>query len=157
MTETAAQPPDDDLLVDELRRVATLADPVPEAWRPMAEQSFGWASIEAVPAQLAYDSRAEAPGGDGRAHAAGTVPREVVYSAGALAIELELDVGADKVRLLGHVVPARSAAVRVLWPEGHAETTCDDSGAFRVDELPRRPLCVHVAADPPVKTGWVIV
>jgi hypothetical protein len=155
MTDTAATPPHLDALADELRRVAALADPVPESWRAAASNSFAWAAIDAVPAQLSYDSRAGRAGRIGGTPVGATL-REVVYSAGSLAVELELDVGADKLRLLGHVVPARRVDVVALWPEGRSETTSGDDGAFRFDELPRRPFCLHVLGDTPVKTGWVV-
>lgn len=155
MTHTAAPGPGHDALAAELARVATLADPVPDDWRASASSSFAWMRVAGVPASLAYDSWAERtePGGDRRP--AGTVPREVVYSAESLAIELELDVGADSVRVVGRVLPGRRAGVVALWPEGRSETTCDDTGAFHFDELPRQPISIHVTGDLPVKTGWV--
>jgi hypothetical protein len=156
MTDTAAQPPGHDALAAELRRVAVLADPVPESWRAVAAASFAWAAIDAVPAQLAYDSRSARGGRVGTAQLSGAAPRELRYAAGALAVELELDVGADKLRVLGHVVPARRAEVVALWPDGRSEATTDDAGAFRFDELPRRPLCLHVTGELPVRTGWII-
>jgi hypothetical protein len=58
--------------------------------------------------------------------------------------------------VLGRVVPGRSVDVVALWPEGRRETASDDRGTFRFDELPRRPLCVHVTGEHPVKTGWII-
>jgi hypothetical protein len=155
MTDTAATPPHLDALADELRRAAAVADPVPESWRAVASGSFVWAAIDAVPAQLSYDSRAASAGRVGGTPA-GAALREVVYSAGSLAVELELDVGADKVRLLGRLVPSRRVAVVALWPEGRSETVSSDDGAFRFDDLPRRPFCLHVLGDAPVKTGWVV-
>lgn len=155
MTDSAATPPYLDALADELRRAAGVADPVPESWRAVASGSFAWAVIDAVPAQLSYDSLATRAGRIGGT-STGATPREVVYSAGSQAVELELDVGADKLRLLGQVVPSRRVDVVALWPEGRSETTSGDDGAFRFDELPRRPFCLHVLGDTPVKTGWVV-
>jgi hypothetical protein len=156
MTDTAASTPADDVLVAELRRLAALADPVPGGWRDAATVGFAWASIPAAPAGMAYDSRAvpgirvDAPG------LSGSAVREVRYTAGDQAVELDLDMGADKLRLVGRVVPARQAEVAVIWPEGREEAPCDEGGSFRFDQLPRRPLCVVVAGDRPVKTGWII-
>ncbi len=159
MTDTAAGTPGDDALLAELRRVAATADPVPAGWRETAMTSFAWTSIDAEPAQLTYDSRSEphvatSIGGDEVSGRAGPA-REVRYTRGSLAIGLELDVGADKVRVLGRLTPGRTAIVVALWPEGRAEATTDDGGTFRFDELPRRPLCVVVLGEAPVKTGWI--
>jgi hypothetical protein len=40
-----------------------------------------------------------------------------------------------------------------VWPEGRQATTADDRGAFRFDDLPRRPVCFVVAGESPVKTA----
>ena len=156
MTDTAATPPGHDALAADLRRVATLADPVPDSWLDVATASFAWAAIDAEPAQLAYDSRSARGGRVGSARASGAAPREVRYTAGSLTVELELDVGADKLRVLGRVLPPRRVDVVALWPEGRSQVVSDVGGAFRFDELPRRPLCLHVTGEPAVKTGWII-
>ena len=154
MTDTAAPPPGNDALAAELHRVVGLADPVPDGWRSAAAGAFAWAAIDAAPTRLDYDSRA-VPGG--RAGGLpGAAPREVRYVAGPVAIALELDVGADKVRAVGRVTPARRVGVTVLWPEGRRDEETDEAGTFRVDELPRRPLCVVVRGSEPVKSGWIV-
>ena len=53
MSHTAVPLPTDDALVDELRRLAAFADPLPAAWRAAATASYGWHRIEAEPAALA--------------------------------------------------------------------------------------------------------
>ena len=156
MTDTAASSPGDDALVAELRRVAALADPVPHRWHEAATSSFAWVAIDAVPAHLAYDSRSARGGRVGGALPSGSAPREVRYVAGPLAIELELDVGADKLRVLGRVTPSTRVDVVAAWPEGRREATSDDSGTFRFAELPRRPLSVYVAGAHAIKTGWIV-
>ena len=72
------------------------------------------------------------------------------------ALALELDVGADKLRLLGRIEPPGRAAVVLAWPEGRWDGESGDDGTFRVDELPRRPFCVVVDGARPVKSGWVV-
>ena len=156
MTATAAPPPGDDALAAEVRRVAALADPVPDRWREVASASFAWMAVDAVPARLAYDSRSTRAGSAGGAQLSGAAPRELRYAAGSLAVEVELDVGADKIRALGRVVPGRRAEVVALWPGGEREATSDSGGTFRFDELPRGPLCFHVTGGQPVKTGWIV-
>ncbi|HET9611119.1 MAG TPA: hypothetical protein VFP06_16030 [Acidimicrobiales bacterium] len=156
MTDTAAPWPRGDALAADLRRALGLVDPVPEAWRDAATDAFAWAAVDAAPARLEYDSR----GLRGRrAHdqgLPGTEVREVRYVAGDVALALELDVGADKLRLLGRIEPPGRVVVVLAWPEGRWDGESDDDGTFRVDELPRRPFCVVVDGARPVKSGWVV-
>lgn len=156
MTDTAAPWPRGDALAADLRRALGLVDPVPDAWRDAATDAFAWAAVDAAPARLEYDSR----GLRGRrAHdqgLPGTEVREVRYVARDVALALELDVGADKLRLLGRIEPPGRAAVVLAWPEGRWDGESGDDGTFRVDELPRRPFCVVVDGARPVKSGWVV-
>ena len=49
------------------------------------------------------------------------------------------------------------SAVVALTTDGLVDGDCDPSGAFRFDELPRRPFCLVVTAPGrSVKTGWVV-
>jgi hypothetical protein len=147
MTHTSAPLPTDDALVDELRRVRALADPVPDAWLRAAVASLGWQDIDAEPAALAYDSLSGPA-----SHAV----RELRYAAGAAGLSLELDLNADRLRVVGEVTPAAAVEVVAVWPEGQLATTSDDGGAFRFDDLPRRPVCFVAAGESPVKTGWIL-
>ncbi|HEY7071122.1 MAG TPA: hypothetical protein VH479_13445, partial [Acidimicrobiales bacterium] len=138
MSHTSAPLPTDDALVDELRRVSALADPVPAAWLHAAVASLAWQDIDAEPAALAYDSLS---GRDPRV--AGGQPgtqavRELRYAAGAAGLSLEVDVNADRLRVVGDVSPAAAVEVVAVWPEGQQATTADDLGAFRFDDLPRQ-------------------
>jgi len=156
MTHTSAPLPTDDALVDELRRVRALADPVPEAWLRAALASLGWQDIDAEPAALAYDSMS---GRDPRLGGGSTGPqvvRELRYAAGAAGLSLEVDVNGDRLRVVGDISPAAAVEVVAVWPEGQVATTADDGGAFRLDDLPRRPVCFVVAGESPVKTGWIL-
>lgn len=146
-----------DAVAAELRRVLALADPVPDEWRADAGAAFGWARLDAAVAHLTYDSRALQGGRVGTALGTAATLRTVRFAVLHLAVELELDVGVDKLRAFGQLRPARAAEIVVRWPEGHVATTSDGEGTFRLDELPRRPLCLHVAGDPTIKTGWIVV
>ncbi len=164
MTDNAASadlPADDadDLLVAELGRVAGVADPVPPGWAGTAHDAFAWAGVPGLEARLTYDSRSAA-GRRGDVLLGGPAQRTVRFTAGAgparVEVELELDVGADKVRLLGHVRPARRATVVVVSTAGRTTVPADESGRFRIDELACRPFCVVVDGPQPLKTGWVV-
>ena len=145
-----------DALAGELRRVVALADPVPDGWRAVATAAFGWAAIDAAAAVLVYDSQAVQGGRVGTTHATGSTRREMRFAAGALAVELELDVGDDAVRVVGRLLPGRAVDVVALWPGGQVATTSEGDGSYRFDDLPRRPLCLHVAGAPALKTGWIV-
>jgi hypothetical protein len=148
--------PDDDLVEAELRRLAGQADPVPAEWGDAARAAVAWLALEGEPALLAYDSVSgrERPLEGTRLTA--VTMRELRYQVGDQAIDLELDVGSDAVRILGRLAPAREVEVTVTWPEGRRLVVSDDRGVFHLDELPRRPLCFLVAGEEPTKTGWVV-
>lgn len=145
-----------DALATELRRVVALADPVPDGWRGAAVAAYAWAATDASAAHLAYDSRAVQGGRVGTMQGTGATLRTMRFGVEPLAVELDLDVGADKLRVTGRVRPARAVEIVAIWPEGRVATTSDGEGVYRFDELPHRPLCLHVTGDPAVKTGWII-
>ena len=156
----AATASDDDVLLSELRRAANVADPVPDAWQAVARQAFTWAAVDAQPATLVYDSYSVRRGGIGT-RGGGPVQRSLRFTAGAPAagvtVEIELDVGADKLRAVGRVRPVAPGAVAALTAGGRVDGDCDPSGEFRFDELPRRPFCLVVTTPGrSVKTGWVV-
>ena len=145
----------DEHLAGELARVVALADPVPPAWGAAARAAFAWRAIAGAEARLDYDAEVGVgPGTDDRARPAGRA-RQVRYSRGPDAVELDVETGADKVRVTGRLVPARSAEVVAHWPGGQRSTASDAAGAFRFDDLPLAALCVQVLADQPLKTGWL--
>ena len=114
------------MLVAELRRVAPLADPVPEAWRPSPSRaSPGRRSRRSGP--LAYDSRARRRGRRPRARGRHRC-RRGRPTRPAAGHRARAGRRCRQVRLLGHLVPARPAAVVVLWPEGHAERPATSGG-----------------------------
>jgi hypothetical protein len=149
----------DDLLVDELRRVAAVADPVPDAWSEAAREAFAWVRLPGVAARLTFDSQ---PGADGWGSGpmSGAAVRTVRFTAGAgpdrLGIEVEVDIGADKLRIAGSLRPGRHAPVVAITPDGRTPAESDASGGFHVDELPRVPFCLLVGGAQPVKTGWIV-
>lgn len=166
MTETTCPPAhgaatasDDEVLLSDLRRAANVADPVPDGWRAAGSQAFAWAAVEAHPAALVYDSL-PVRGGVGT-RGGGPAQRSLRYTAGTatatVTVEIDLDIGADKVRAVGRVRPLVPSAVVALTTDGLVDGDCDPSGAFRFDELPRRPFCLVVTAPGrSVKTGWVV-
>lgn len=156
MSHTAVPLPTDDALVDELRRLAAFADPLPAAWRAAATASYGWHRIEAEPAALAYDSLSGRDPHLGRLHLAGRVLRELRWTGGGRAVAAEVDVSDDRLRVAGQVSPWATVEVLAVWPEGLDKVTSGEQGGFRFDDLPRRPLCLVIGGDAPLKTGWIL-
>jgi hypothetical protein len=157
MTSSAVPPTDEDALEADIRRIVSLADPTPEAWRTDAEASAAWLRLEGRPVELAYDLVSGRDQPVGGVQVAGLVWRELRYELGGRGIELELEVGEDRVRVLGRLRPGRPAEVVAVWPEGRRSAVADDGGQFHFDELPYRPLCfVVVGGDEPAKTGWIM-
>jgi hypothetical protein len=155
---TGGATPDDHALLAELRRIAVLGDPVPEGWRAAAGVGLAWASIPAEAARLAYDHRALPGRSRSDLGSLTSGVRELRYATGTSAVELSLEIEpvSRRVRLTGRLDPARPAAISVVWPEGREDTQTDGEGAFLFQDLPRRPLCVVVAGDHPVKTAWIV-
>jgi hypothetical protein len=149
----------DAALIAELRRVAGLADPLPDDWAGAARAAFGWARLPGVPARLTYDSLPVSGAGASDV-ALGSAQRILRFTARAtpvrVGLEVEVDTGADKLRLVGRLWPARRAPVEVVGVRGRTDAEADGAGLFHVDELPRAPFCLLVGGSSPIKTGWIV-
>jgi hypothetical protein len=148
--------PDDEVVEAELRRLVALADPVPAAWREVAEACGAWLAIDGEPAVLAYDSVSGRERLFDGVRLGAITLRELRFSGAGGDIDLEIDVGGDRVRLLGRLSPPRPAEVTVAWPTGCQVMAADDRGTFHADDLPCQPLCLVVAGEEPTKTGWIV-
>jgi hypothetical protein len=156
MTHTAAPLPTDDALLEELRRLAAAADPVPAGWWDDAGAAFGWHQIAAEPAALAYHALSGRDPGLGRVQLAGRVLRELRWTGAGREVAVEVDVGDERLRLVGTVSPAAVVQVTAVWPDGHENVTTGEQGRFTFDDLPRRPMCLVVGGDQPLKTCWIL-
>ena len=76
---------DDDLLIDELRRVFAAIDPVPEPVQVAARAAIDWRNIDAEPAALVSDSIVDESPPDARG---ASEPRMLTFEAPDLTIEL---------------------------------------------------------------------
>jgi DNA-directed RNA polymerase specialized sigma24 family protein len=143
---------DDQAVWAELR--ATIADcgGVPGEWRAAAQTAFSWLRSPAHATERLYDaSSATGPGG-----LAGTALRQVRCVAPEDGVELTLDIKGDEIVMRGHLLSGDVAKITVHWPDGELATSTDEHGAFRLLDLPRAPLYVHVDAPAPFKTPWLI-
>jgi hypothetical protein len=145
-----------DALVEELRRVAALVDPVPERVRDAARGSFSWRTIDAELAELAYDSAAQA-GREALVRSADT-RRLLTFDAAGLSIEVEVTSTDPDVRLVGQVVPPQRAEIEVRHAGGRITVEADDLGRFAADGISAGPVSlVCRLGERTVATAWLVV
>jgi len=148
-----------DLLLDELRRIAAVVDPIPEALVHAGRESLTWLRVDAELAELLSDSVVD----DERlalVRSSGGV-RAVTFEADGFAIELDiLDDGAQRT-LVGQLVPAASAEIEVQTSAAPLTVTADTHGRFRVEKVPagrmRLRVTGHPAAAAPTETSWITI
>jgi hypothetical protein len=133
---------------------ATIADcgGVPGEWRAAAQTAFGWLRNPAQAAERLYD----ASSATGPAGLAGTALRQVRCVVPEDGVELTLDIKGDEVVMRGHLLSGTVAKITIHWPDGELATSTGERGAFRILDLPRVPLYLHIDAPTPFKTPWLI-
>jgi hypothetical protein len=147
----------DAALLDRLRPLVEGDDPVPPEVVAAARAASTWRTIDAELAELVEDSLSVAAGVRGGAS------RLLTYRAGDLTIEVEVSTADERLRILGQVVPARAALVRVEQVGNAVEVGTDELGRFRVTGLPSgstRLCCTLLgpaAAGEPVRTQWTLL
>lgn len=153
----AVPSPDDEAVLRALGEAMAGADPLPDAWRRDALAGFDWLTLDAEPAEVAYDSIEDVhrPLG-GPMAGAGAERRRVRFEARGVAVEVEVQVTADAVRLLGRVTPCGTTRVRAVLPAGEQVAAAGEGGTFRFEELPRGPVSLLVEGRRRVKTGWIV-
>jgi hypothetical protein len=150
---------DDEAVLRALAGAVALADPAPADWQQAALVCFDWLALDARLAELAYDSLDDLRPA-GTAQQEGSERRRLRFGSPGLAIEVELSVTADAVRLGGRLLPAGRRWVRALVSQAPSTAVLTaevgDSGAFRFDDLPNGPVSLLVDDGPAVKTGWIV-
>ena len=146
-----------------LQRIMAGSDAVPEHWWDAAWSAHAWLALDAAPAQRIYDSTtvvgrevAAGRGGAVRAFPGVQEVRKIRFSAPHDGVELAVDTRGDEVLLAGQLVSGREVAVTARWPGGERTVHTDEGGAFRFHGLPVAPLCIQVAGEHPMKTGWIV-
>jgi hypothetical protein len=135
-----------DVLIDLRDTLARAPGPSGE-WRAAARVAFAWVLLEVPFAERTFRSTGRAGGG---------VVHQARYEVGSDGVELTLEVKHDDVVLSGQVCPGTSSKVVVRWPGGERVEGTDAAGAFRVYDLPHRPLCVQLDGPVLLKTGWIV-
>jgi hypothetical protein len=155
----AAERDGEDQLVDELRRVFELVDPVPENVLASARGSLTWRTIDAELAQLAYDSALDSEA-VALVRATDTMRMLTFESREAPSFSVELGVtsAGSGYRVVGQLVPARPAEVEVRHGGGVLEAAADELGRFAVDGVARGPMSLVCRLDGrTIATDWLIV
>ncbi|MGW0742191.1 hypothetical protein ACWD3I_20010 [Streptomyces sp. NPDC002817] len=142
---------DVDLLEEELRRAASILDPVPAQLREMAVAAYALHDMDARIAELTFDSVVDAIPVRGAVDA----PRMLTFRAG----EVTVDVEVTGQELLGQVLPPQQALIEVLTgPQGAAPLVTDDMGRFTGDAPPVGPFALRLrAGGDVVVTEWLRV
>ncbi len=119
---------DDDLLLDELRRVFGAIDPVPAPVQAAARAAIEWRTIDAELAALVSDSMIDEP----LLAVRGTTElRMLTFEADELTIELEAEpAGDDTLTLVGQLVPPQRAQVAIRHGADVIATQADERGRF---------------------------
>ena len=121
-------PTDDDILLDELRRVVATMDSIPEHAQEAARAAIEWRTIDAELAALVSDSIVDEPA---LAVRGTTEPRLLTFEAPELTIELEAEpLGDGRLRLVGQLVPAQRAEIAVRHGDELLATRADERGRF---------------------------
>ncbi|WP_095046328.1 hypothetical protein [Streptomyces sp. WM6386] len=142
---------DVDLLEEELRRAASILDPVPAQLREMAVAAYALHDLDARIAELTFDSVVDAIPVRGAVDA----PRMLTFRAG----EVTVDVEVTGQELLGQVLPPQQALIEVLTgPQAAAPLVTDDMGRFTGDAPPVGPFALRLrAGGDVVVTEWLRV
>lgn len=149
----------DDALIAELQDLFETTDPVPAHVVAAAEASFTWRTIDAELAALVADS-AERPLAGVRSQVDHVGPRLLTFEGQGLLVEVEVDPVGTTRRLVGQLVPPKSAEVEVRWPGGSLTRAADEVGHFTAEAVPQGPvslICRVTGAGKPVATSWVTI
>jgi hypothetical protein len=145
---------DDDLLLDELRRVIAAIDPVPESVQIAARAAIEWRTIDAELAALVSDSMVDEP----LLAVRGTAePRMLTFEAAGLTIELEAEpAGDDTLRIVGQLVPPQRAQIAVLHGDELIATHADERGRFVAAGVESGPVSLRCRLDGETGDGWLV-
>lgn len=160
----------DDALIAELRGALDTLDPVPEHVIEAAKASFAWRRIDEALAELVDDSATQpssrvrsagsAPGHPEAGSGASAEPRLLTFRGPGLTVEVEVtQLGASR-RLVGQLVPPRSAEVEVRWQGGSITIEADTIGLFSASPVPAGPVaivCRPGSGEAQVVTSWITI
>lgn len=128
---------EEDVLEEELRQAAAILDPVPAGLRQLAIDAYALHDLDALVAELTFDSLVDAAPVRGAADE----PRMLTFHGAGLTVDVE--VTGDG--LLGQVLPPQPARVEVLGgPQTGTELTADAMGRFTGTALAKGPFALRL-------------
>jgi hypothetical protein len=149
----------DDELWSTLRGLTNRMDPVPRSVVTAARQTYAWRDPDAALAELLAESAdsvalAGVRGGNG--------PQLFTFGLGELIIDVEADIAARDIGLVGQLVPPQRARIVVHHAGGATETDADDVGRFRANGIARGPVRLTCELSQPttyrtVQTAWTLI
>jgi hypothetical protein len=149
--------PQDERLLEELRRAAGRYDAPPASVMEAARASLTWRSIDTELAALAFDSAVDLPASAVRS-AGG--PRQLAFDAPSLTVEVEVSPDGPHRRLIGQLTPPLPSRIEVRHAGGITSVDTDALGRFRADAISPGPVslrCLPTAppSAPRFATEWV--
>lgn len=154
-TDDAGDDADDERLLAELRRLATVLDPVPPDALAAARSAIAWRTMDAELAELAGDVA-------GSSLAAGVrgapAPALLSFEAGDFAVEVEVEVvDGGECRLLGQVVPPAAGDVEVRHGGAPVAVAVDALGRFSASGIAAGPVSLRCrVGGRVVETDWFL-
>jgi hypothetical protein len=141
-------PVDDDELLERMRGLAAVHDPVPADLFTAARNAFALRTLDEELADLLFDSLLD----DALVGVRGSTTRQLTFGVEDLTIDVDLDAGG----LIGHLSPSGPATVELQTPDSILDADVDDLGRFFLDQRPAGPFRLRVAvAGKWVTTEWV--
>jgi hypothetical protein len=133
--------PDDEALIEDLRRITNELDPIPEHVLAAAHAAIGWRTIDAELAELIADSAVDEPALLVRGSAQ---PRSLTFEAPGLTIEIEAErAAADDLHLTGQLIPPQPADVTIHQGDDLLALRADDRGRFAARGIAAGPLSLR--------------
>lgn len=134
-------------------------DPPPEALLAAARAAYSWRTLDTDLCRPSYDSLLDDSLSSTRGGAAES--RLLRFSAGEVALDVEVTVDGDGRGLVGQVTPAARAEITVRQGTGEElSVRTDELGRFVVDGVSRGPVSIHCAVSSPAAslyTDWLLV
>jgi hypothetical protein len=141
-------PIDDDELLERMRELARVKDPVPAEVFATARAAFALRTLDEELADLLFDSLLD----EALVGIRGGTTRQLTFGVDDLTIDVDLDADG----LVGHVSPVGPATVELQTPERIHDAEVDELGRFFLDQPPAGPFRLRVAiAGKWVTTEWV--